>query len=194
MLYLKQALKKFFTKGETCTMLLTEGTGQKAKILAIWFEEFLRAYPPETARYFSEVDQRFSNPVGYTVYHSLAGIFEALCEHKDPAEDLKDLIQVRAVQELVPSKALAFLPELKRIVREELAPKAAESTALSEELEVFDAAIDRLVLQAFDIYSSCRENIYDLKVKETVGRVQRILDRWTAVSAGYDAEELDSKA
>jgi hypothetical protein len=48
---------------------------------------------------------------------------------------------------------------------------------LSEELAIFDSAVDDLALFAFDIYMKCREKIYDLKAQEVKNATFRLLQQ-----------------
>lgn len=172
-------------------MFFAEISEQKEQILSSWFEEFLKAYPPEAAIYFRNVDNCFGNPVGYTTYQSMLAILDALLKAEDPLSALDDLIHIQASQGFPPSQALAFILALKDIVSSNLSDAAYQS----EEFQKFNSSVDNLLLKAFDKYSACREKIYDLKVKEATRQMQRILERWEAslAESGPAPKEFDSK-
>lgn len=172
-------------------MFFAEISEQKEQILSSWFEEFLKAYPPEAAVYFRNTDNSFGNPVGYTAYQSMLNILDALLKAEDPLSALDDLIHIQASQAFLPSQALAFILALKNIVGSNLSDAAYQS----EEFQNFNSSVDNLLLAAFDKYLACREKIFDLKVKEATRQMQRILERWEAslAEAGPAPKEFDSK-
>ena len=84
---------------------------------------------------------------------------------EDTAGALDGIVRIRAVQDLSPAAAVGFVLLLKRAVREVLAegrPGLPEAPDLSE----LDQAVDRLLLEAFDLFAECRETIYRLRVGE----------------------------
>ncbi len=72
------------------------------------------------------------------------------------------------------SGAVAFVIGLKSIVRDELQELSEENFA---DLLRFEDRIDRLALQAFDIFMQCREKVYDLKANEVRNMTFRLLER-----------------
>ena len=91
---------------------------------------------------------RFADPAGY---HAARGI--------------------EAVRDEPPSAALAFLFDLKPVIR-----SAAGKAADEEDLRALDARIDALSLHAFDCYVACRNRIAQLRVDE-VQRGEKMLRR-----------------
>jgi hypothetical protein len=146
---------------------------RKAAIVDRWCELTLGVYPPESFRLMRREKDRFQNPVGRVTHESLESLFDGLVEDR-PADEMADaldgIVRIRAVQDLSPSTALAFLFQLKDAIRE----------ACGEEVPVdaaFDARIERLVLQAFDLFSSCRGKIQELRIKEIKNRASVLLER-----------------
>ncbi len=82
------------------------------------------------------------------------------------------LVRVRAVQDMTASQALGFIPALKTILREELRELLKEDP---EALRALEDRIDRLTLLAFDIYSGCKERLYQIRVEEIRTRTERLL-------------------
>ena len=141
-------------------------TRTRPAILQRWRDLLLSSYAPDASRFFREQRDPFANPVGSAISQSLAGVFdellgEARAEALVPLLD--DLIRIRAVQDFSPSQAVGFVFELKRAVREQLA--GVETPPWSELME-FEGRIDRLALLAFDLYLQCREQIFQIRVKE----------------------------
>ena len=61
-------------------------------------------------------------------------------------------------------------------MREELGEEIREGQ-LSEEHWRFEEAIDKMGLLALDIYMKCREEIYEVRVKEVKRSVSRLIER-----------------
>jgi hypothetical protein len=78
---------------------------------------------------------------------------------------LDAIIRIRSVQDFSPSQAIAFVPLLKRVIREELGGEIKDNQILEELLPV-ELRIDQLALLAFDIYMKCREKIFEIRVNE----------------------------
>ncbi|MCP4667441.1 MAG: hypothetical protein GY849_13850, partial [Deltaproteobacteria bacterium] len=89
---------------------------------------------------------------------------------------LDNIIRVRAVQDFRPSQAVAFVLQLKRLIREEVREKTSEN-GHARELEALENRIDETALQAFDIYSQCRQKIYEIRVHEVRNQVGGLLER-----------------
>ncbi|HAM49748.1 MAG TPA: hypothetical protein DCP92_03295 [Nitrospiraceae bacterium] len=154
--------------------LLSEKRGT---ILKRWFDKVLETYPAETSGFLKNQKRQFTNPVGYTISQGLEKIFEGLLQDTPLSEIspfLDDIIRIRAVQGLTPSQDLAFMFDLKKMIRDEM--KTAKANADDEILEL-ESRIDALALIAFDIYMKCREKIYELKANEVKNMTFRLLQR-----------------
>jgi hypothetical protein len=138
---------------------------KKKAILEKWFDLILKSYPGDTQRFWRRDKDRFSNPVRYLISEGIEGIFEVLLEGKEEeiSSFLDKIIRVRAVQDFSPSKALVFIFQLKKAIREELGDKAL---GVAEELKRFEERIDGSALLSFDIYMQCRERVYEIRVNE----------------------------
>lgn len=137
-------------------------------ILKKWSDSILESYPAETADFLKRQANQFANPVGHTIAKALEGIFRHIFEKAEPdrlSALLDSIIRVRAVQDFKPSQALAFIPALKKIIRDSLKKELA-GNSISEELYALEYYIDDLSLTAFDVYMKCREKIYELKANE----------------------------
>ncbi|MFP4391656.1 MAG: RsbRD N-terminal domain-containing protein [Desulfohalobiaceae bacterium] len=149
----------------------------KSDLLGSWFEAVSGTYPQQTSRFLSRQKDQFANPVGATVSRELENIFQELLLQESTPElqnNLDAILRIRAVQGFPPSRAVGFLGELKRIVRQRLGPKI-EAQGLQQELLLLEDKIDQLALLAFDIYMQCREKIWELKAKEAQNRTKNLL-------------------
>lgn len=140
----------------------------EAKILAKWQSVLLGSYPKSAARFFQNKDALFTNPVAYALEAGIHDVWNGLLEGKtlqELAQALDPLIRLRATQELSPSQAVGFILRLKGILQEEMStvsrsdPEAAALFSLEER-------IDDLTLLAFDGYVRCREQMFELRVRE----------------------------
>ena len=138
----------------------------EVKILALWSELVLDTYAAPD--FFKKSSDRFANPVGANIREGLTKLFRLLvaeADAQDFAEPLDQIIRIRAVQEFTPAQAVEPLLELKTAVRQVFS--ADENCRnLLVELLPFDCAVDRMILQAFDIYMDCRERLHKARIQE----------------------------
>jgi hypothetical protein len=140
---------------------------RKKDILDKWFQNVADTYPEKTTRFLRNKADRFANPVGHAVRQGLQGLLNGLLSgagEDELAPHLDEIVRIRAVQEFSPSEAVQFIFSLKNIVGETCGAGGAQ--AFTEEFAEFDSRIDGLALLAFDNYMSCRETLFEIKVKE----------------------------
>jgi hypothetical protein len=148
----------------------------KPRILADWNDIIFRSYPEQTATFMREQKDRFSNPVGYAVSREVPRFLDLLIEGEDPsvlADSLDRFIQIKSVQETRASAALAFVLELKPVIRSHIAGGAEPRS----ELDALEEKIDRTVLALFDIYQGYREKVFEIKANEIRNRSKLLLER-----------------
>ena len=163
---------------------------EKATIVERWLEHVLETYSPQAATLMKKETNQFANPVGYSLRHGIESIWEEFLQGLEPEKVkpfLDSIIRIRAVQEFTPSQALQFVFGPKRIVRrliEEARQKAVKKNKKEEEflvsadqMETFDSKVDHLALLAFDVYSKCRETLYEVRLSEVKNRSFRLLQR-----------------
>ena len=152
---------------------------KKSVILERWFDSILETYPADTRRFLLKKKNRFANPVAHEISRGIEEIFNNIlkgADSEDVSPFLDKIIRIRAVQDLSPSQALGFIFDLKKLIREELAENMGKSS-ISEELWELERKIDALGLMSLDIYTKCREKLYELRVKEVKNRVGRLIER-----------------
>lgn len=152
---------------------------KKSALLERWFDIVLETYPPDSSSFLKNKKRQFANPVGYTISRGLEHLLdELLREGEMDAEKissfLESIIRIRAIQELTPSQALAFVFRLKKLLKEEM---GSAGTARSEEIEALESRIDAIALISFDLYMKCREKIYELKANEVRNMTFRLLQK-----------------
>ena len=158
------------------TNLLKEN---KKDILRIWFDAILQSYPQDTANFLVKENDRFANPVGYAYRSNIETIFDGLtgdAERNDVLLAIDNIVKVRNVQDFAPSQVVAVFFLLKGIIRQHSKIKDSDASLDSELLD-FDAKVDNLALAAFDCYSSIRELMGDIRIREAQRRIQKLMDR-----------------
>jgi hypothetical protein len=172
-------------------MALTEILlSKRDTILEKWLQEVLESYPDQSRHFLRQVKDPFANPVGATLFQALATVLDGLLSPSDSAASaaaLGELIKIRAVQGLEPSRALAFLFKLKQIAREAVEKEIANSGAPGP-FFIFDAKVDELALGAFDLYAANREKICAIRI----GEMKRSLFVIERASRPLDAPGPDS--
>jgi hypothetical protein len=172
---------------------------KKQAILEKWFDSVLETYPHDTAKFLKRQKDQFANPVGSTIYKGMGSLLDLIVNSADAdniTKSLDEIIRIRAIQDFTPSHALAFVVELKRIVREEIKGETCASQ-LIDELPEFDRRVDSLLLLSFDIYMKCREKIYELKANELRNMTSKLVERanriFEAKYRNVDLEDIISQ-
>jgi hypothetical protein len=154
---------------------------RRTAIIDRWTELTLRVYPPDAVRRMRREKDRFRNPVGHVTRRSLEELYDGLRAGRPTGEmtdPLDGIVRVRAVQDLSPSQAVGFLFLLKRSVRDELGESA------TVDLSKMESEIDRLALEAFDLFVRCREQIHELRRNEIRKQRSTLLERRYRTAAG----------
>lgn len=135
-------------------------------ILERWFRRVVEEYPPEGREFISNLKKdRFDNPLGFTLFEGLEGLFDHLLHNKDLNGSLDSLIKLRAIQEFKPSEAVGFIFALKNIIYNEVCSHSLDK-GIMEEFLVLSSEIDLLALRVFDIYMEARERLNEVKINE----------------------------
>jgi len=167
---------------------------KKSAIVRKWFDAILETYPAGTAKFLKAQKNQFANPVGAMISEGIDGLFEELLNGVDPEKVspfLDKVIRIRAVQDLTPTQAIAFVFVLKRLIREELGSDI-QKHQLSDELLSLESRIDGLALLSFDIYMKCREQVYEIRATEWKNRLFRLLQK-TNMMGEIPEEQPDPK-
>ena len=165
---------------------------KRSAILKRWFDLILESYPAETAQFFKNKKNRFSNPVGYTISQGVDSLFDEILQGIDTEKVslfLDNIIRVRAIQDFTPSKAVSFIFLLKKVLREELDREIQENSN-AEELRTIESRIDDLALLAFDIFMKCREKIYELKAMQLNNQTYTLLKKAKLI-VDLEEQEMD---
>ena len=142
-----------------------------------WFDIIVDTYPADGQLFLKNQKDRFDNPVAYEFRQGIKGIYEALINGMDDdlvLSHLDRIISIRAIQDVPPSKAVAFIFLLKTVIRGELKEELTQK-GLSEELLELESRIDGLALICFDVYMTRRKKLYEIRVREAKNRVSGLM-------------------
>ncbi len=160
---------------------------KKSEILEKWRDLLFDSYPPETRMFLKKEKDRFQNPLAYRLTQGLAGLFTGLLQGMEPGQikaQVDEIIRIKALQDVAPSHAIAFIFLLKQLIRGELAAELQQDSGLEHECRELEAQIDGLALLSFDAYMERREKLYEIRVAEVKKRVSGWMRR-----AGLSLEE-----
>ena len=158
-------------------MLDREIEEHRGEILGRWIEGVIDNYPEETGKFLRTQSDRFANPVGASLREGLSELLDGVFRGVEPDEltsALDRVIRVRAVQEFSPSAAVGFVFDLKDLLHEVTKDAGADA---ADSLDALDDRIERLGLHAFDVYMSCREQMWSIRMQEIRNQSLGILER-----------------
>lgn len=152
---------------------------RKAALVDACLDRAVRAYSPETAALLRREQDRFANPVGHALSTGIRGLVDGLLSDADAAElglCVEPILKIRSVQDLPPSRALAFVLVLKEVMREQLGD-AIRLSGITEEWDELEGRIDQLALLAFDLFTRWRERVNEIRVRDLKRHVSEHLRR-----------------
>lgn len=152
---------------------------KKSKIIKKWRDAVIKSYPEESHGFLKREKSQFANPVGLTISTEIETLYDEIISGDNTekiSSCLDSIIRIRAVQDFKPSQAVAFVLQLKQIIKEEL------GNDHSDEMRILDNRIDEITLLAFDVYSACRQKISEIRVNEVKNQVGKLLERANLIS------------
>lgn len=162
-------------------------------VVGRWLKSVLAAFPVDAVRFLEKQNDRFANPLGANFSEGLTGLFRNLRSEEpgDVSAILEQLMKVRAVQaEDTPAESLAFIFAIKDIIRDEC--RKEWSPEFDGEWPELAARVDRLALQAFDLYMASRERLFQVRLRELQSGNYVLTDNMKCPSAML-REDLASK-
>ena len=150
----------------------------KERILKKWFDVVVKTSPDETAKFLLREKDPFNNPVGSNIKEGIEVVLDQLlCGQRIEAVNpfVERLVKIRAIQDFLPSQAVAFVFALKVIIREVGGVEPGKEA--DHELVDLDRRIDSFALLVFDCYMQSREKVSEIRINEVKNRVSRLLKR-----------------
>jgi len=142
--------------------------GKKAGVYKEWLQRFWKSFGKESEKFFKKEVDQFQNPFGYRMEEVFKGLVDLVLGDFDWEKAnyfLDRLVQVRAVQESEPSKALHLFFILKDVIREKFGEDFIDRFGVFEYLRLEDK-INVLLLRAMDYFLSYRERLYKIRYDE----------------------------
>ena len=164
---------------------------KRADIITRWAGILVDSYPSGAHEFLSNKKNRFANPVGYTIAKEIAAMVDGLINRQDIdsfSSSLDKIMRIRTVQDFKPSEALAFVYQLKGVIRECLDESLSDAEVRAG-LEELDAFTDALGLLAFDIYVGCKEQLYQLRVDEVKRNTYMLVKRAKMLVEGPEGDQ-----
>ena len=96
---------------------------KRSKIIKKWRHAIIASYPEDSQSFLKREKSQFANPVGLIISKEIETLYDEIIKGEDKekiSSCLDSIIRIRAVQDFKPSRALAFVLQLKQILREEL--------------------------------------------------------------------------
>lgn len=155
-------------------------TQEEPTIVQRWFDLVVETYPAQTTKLLTKETNQFANPVGHTLQHGIRGLYKELLAGLEPEKVnalLDKIIRIRAIQDFSPANAISFIFLLKKVIREERSKEAWKDLISPDELLGLESKIDEMALLAFNVYMSCREKLYEVRLNEVKSRTYRLLQR-----------------
>lgn len=169
--------------------VLRELLRRKADVVAArWCDAVLATYPERAYAAWTRETDPFANPVGHSLRVGTRAILGALLEGADGdalRESVRDIVRIRAVQQMSPSVAVGFVFQLKDAVRSVLADDL-RGHRLDGELAGLDREIDGVAMAAFDVYAEQRDRVVELRMNELKRNIP-----WYAGRVGQAAVERE---
>ncbi len=141
---------------------------RRGEIVRAWLEDALAPYSERAAEAWTRERDPFANPVGHSLRVGMEAVVDWLLDGTDSEamrRGLDDILRIRAVQELRPAEALAFVPALKRVLKTMLAERHPSDAARNEMADL-ESRVDEAGLIAFDCYEAHRQRLYEVRVRE----------------------------
>jgi hypothetical protein len=145
-------------------------TRKKEAILQGWLRGIFDSYSPDSGNFLINRGDRFANPVGHTISNGAGQLLDGMIRGDDTGamhSCLEKIIKIRAVQDFTPSQAVAFMTDLKTVIRDE-AMDGVTKHGLMDELKEIEIKIDRLAGIGAEQYASIKKQIRELAAKEAV--------------------------
>ena len=145
-------------------------------ILEKWLDRRLSLFSNQKQSLIKSQMNQFQNPIRHEIHEGLKMILENFDQESEKFnEAVEQICRVMAIQELSPSKAIAFFYELKEIFHDRV--KKLEHNLTGKEFAEFNSNIEKMTLKTFDCYCGHREKIYQLKVDESKNKAYMLIKK-----------------
>ena len=168
---------------------------KRETILDEWFDRIAESYPQAASEFLAKQADRFGNPVGHAISQSIGAIYDQVVSamnRDDLLHALDGIIRIRSVQDFSPSEAVAFVFQLKAVMRNVM-DEQLRGPEKWDDLADLESRVDRVALLAFEKYTECREQLHQVRNREIESRAARVLGRVNAMPdiSQHEEEPID---
>lgn len=173
--------------------MLTRILREKEDLIAgSWADMVISTYPEETAGFLNREKDPFANPMGQLIREAAPVLVRALDSGKpdrEAVEVLDRLMRLRSVQDWSAGQAVGIVHLLRRAVLKE-AGGSLDRELLLELVE----RVEQLSLRAFDIFTACREQLYEVRLHERDRHHASLLKRAEQMLEQYGGQQTRPSA
>ncbi len=159
---------------------------KESELLPLWLSDFFIHHGIDAVGVSRTVDDKFLNPVGFTIKAATEVLYKAvLGEDIQPEliqKQIAELMRIQAVQAISPAQALAPISLFKERIYSTV-ESALKSAQDFKDYKDICGRIDTLMLMAFDVYVQDKEVLYRVRINELKAAQSQILR--FAQSRGY---------
>ena len=152
---------------------------EKQQLINKWIQRAMAVYPTESLTVLSRNKDPFANPMPHLISKGVTELFEQFLkgiDEKTIEPILDGIVRLKAVQALSPSRALAFIFDLKDILADFFKDQRSDPKCM-EFLLKSGKDVDRIASVAFDIYVGCRESLFEIKTNEIRNQTHMLIRR-----------------
>jgi hypothetical protein len=152
---------------------------RKAALVQAWRERVFDGFPPDAADFLRGEGDPFRNPLGHRIRVATERMVDVLvgdAAAQDATGAIDGFVRARALQGHGASTSLRFVFELKSVVRGVMGSDLTAADALD-----IDAGIDALVLVAFDVFTRCRDEVHEIRMRAERRRVATLIQRFAPI-------------
>ncbi len=148
----------------------------KQSLLNEWFEWIISVYPESSRKYFNDVSQQFTNPVGYSLFNNISLIFDCLVNQNFDSigfrNALEEVLKIRLVQQPASLKEVNIFEFIWEKLVSNLQPNL-DKKEISLTIELINSC--NYIL--FEIYSDIHKRIIEIQRDEIKHRYGKIVER-----------------
>jgi len=155
-------------------------TKKKQDITREWIRVTMQVYPSEALGILNRNKDQFANPLPHIISKNVELLFDELLtgiDVKRTSPILAEIVRIRAIQDFTPSRALQFVFDLKKILHDLKEEKVEGEAMPYDQIQTMELEIDKLANLAFDIYVSCREKLFEIRVNEIKNQTHMLVRR-----------------
>ena len=161
---------------------------RKSAVVEAWRERIFDGFPHDAVGFLRGEGDPFRNPLGHRIRVATERTVDVLVGDvaaQDAPGVIDGFVRARALQGHGASTTLRFVFDLKSAVRGVMGSDLTAAEALD-----IDDGIDALALVAFDVFTRCRDEVHDIRMRAERRRVATLIQRFAPIE---DPEPVESE-